>query len=71
MNVTTNPYRQAASHKGPDFMVTFVGRSPILVESISPITGDHRAIWREGRPMGDLTRAAVGNARMRDTRGDR
>ena len=67
----TTPYRQAASHRGRDFVVTFAGRNAILVQSVSPVTGDYRTVWKEGRPMGDLTRAAVGNARMRDPRGDR
>ena len=52
-------------------MVTFSGRTAILVQSVSPVTGDYRTVWKEGRAMGDLTRAAIGNARMRDSRDDR
>lgn len=65
------PYRQAASYRGRDFVVTFSGRTAILVQSVSPVTGDYRTVWKEGRAMGDLTRAAIGNARMRDSRDDR
>ena len=38
------PYRQAASFRGCDFVVTFSGRVPTLVQSMSPITGDNRTI---------------------------
>ena len=68
MDTNLGHFRQIASHRGRDFLVTFSGREAVLVQCVSPITGDCRTVWKEGRPIGDLTRAVVGNARMRDPR---
>lgn len=62
-----NHFRKTGVHAGREFAVTFHGNTPVLVQSVSPITGAYRTIWKQGRPMGDIAHGAVSNARMRST----
>lgn len=67
MPTKPNHFRKTGVHAGREFTVTFHGNTPVLVQSVSPITGAYRIIWKEGRPMGDIAHGAVSNTRMRST----
>lgn len=65
MSANPTMIRKMAVFRGRDYAVTFRGAAATQVQSVSPVDGAYRTVWKEGRPVGDVVHGAISNARMR------